>query len=253
MRDSGSIAKTIQSLEKRVEAGDYYEAQQTCKARYSRLVASQKYDEAIQLLESGACVQLKHGQVTCGTELGVLLIETFRKAEVPFDSTAVDRIINVYKEFPRVDISQIKATADNGSISEECVAARTRVEGCTTFLRAAIKWSIDSGGLERGAPVFHHMLANYIWTQSPVPEFSRASLYYIRGDCPEAFSQAVVDCMDKCYPCEVDLVVARAILQYLTLGYLKDANILWDKVKDAAPEKFPDSPLLHFVKFLLQT
>jgi hypothetical protein len=28
-------------------------------------------------------------QVTCGTELGVLLIETFRKAEIPFDSTAV--------------------------------------------------------------------------------------------------------------------------------------------------------------------
>ncbi|CAM6087150.1 unnamed protein product [Calypogeia fissa] len=253
MRDSSAVAKIIQSLERRVETGDYYEAQQTYKARYARLVSSHKYDDAMELLQSGACAQLKHGQVTCGTELGVLLIETFRKAEVPFGPTPVDRIIAIYKEYPRVDISKIKSTADSGNISEDCIAARTRVEECTTFLKAAIKWSIESGGPERGAPVLHHMLANYIWTQSPIPEFGKASLYYIRGNCPEAFSQAVVDCMDKCYSEEVDLVVARAILLYLTLGYLKDANMFLEKVKETSPEKLPDSPLLHFIKFLLKT
>ncbi|BBM98369.1 golgi to ER traffic protein 4 [Marchantia polymorpha subsp. ruderalis] len=254
MRDSSANSgKTLQRLEKSVEAGNYYEAQQTYKTVYARYMAGRKYDEAMELLQAGASVQLKHGQVTCGAELAVLLIETFGKASVPYTSTALDRIIAIYNEFPKVDVGQIKAVSEDGSISEETVEARTRVEGCSSFLKAAIKWSIESGGQSKGAPELHKMLAEYIWTQSPVPELGKASIHFLRGNCPEAFASAVVDCMSKCYQGEADLVVARAILQYCSLGNLRDANILWSKVKEACSDKLPDTPLLHFIKFLLQT
>lgn len=44
--------------------------------------------------------------------------------------------------------------------------------------------------------------------------------------------------------------------RYLALGNLRDANRLYDAVKRRLTdnsEQFPDSPLMHFVKFLLAT
>ncbi|KAL3685838.1 hypothetical protein R1sor_003860 [Riccia sorocarpa] len=254
MRDaSASLAKTLQKLEKSVEAGNYYEAQQTYKTVYARFMAGKKYDEAMELLQNGACVQLKHGQVTCGAELAVLLIETSGKAGVPYNSETLERIVAIYKEFPQVDGGPVRTGPEEGNISEETVEARTRVEGCASFLKAAIKWSIESGGHSKGAPELHKMLAEYIWTQSPFPELGKASVHFLRGNCPEAFASAVVDCMNKCYAGEADLVVARAVLQYCVLGNLRDANILFNRVRDTCGDKLPDRPLLHFIKFLLQT
>ncbi|KAL2623427.1 hypothetical protein R1flu_003632 [Riccia fluitans] len=254
MRDaSASVGKTLQKLEKSVEEGNYYEAQQTYKTVYARYMAGKSYDEAMELLQNGACVQLKHGQVTCGAELAVLLVETFGKAGVPYNNKTLEQITSIYKEFPKVDVGSVRSGPEDASISEETVEARTRVEGCSSFLKAAIKWSAESGGPSKGAPELHKMLAEFIWTQSPFPELGKASVHYLRGNCPEAFASAVVDCMSKCYPGEADLVVARAVLQYCALGNLRDANILFNRIRDTCSDNLPDSPLLHFIKFLLQT
>lgn len=43
---------------------------------------------------------------------------------------------------------------------------------------------------------------------------------------------------------------------YLSLGNLRDANRLWDSVKQTLSDNFqelPDTPLLQFIKFLLLT
>ncbi|KAG0623105.1 hypothetical protein M758_3G148600 [Ceratodon purpureus] len=177
-----------------------------------------------------------------------------------------DQIRAIFNAYPRAADSQQESEASNSGVesSEATVAARTRVEGCTSFLRAALKWSIETGGFSRGAPELHDMLGQYIWTESPAPvctpnqhqEMMKASQHFVRGNQPEAFAKVVVECMNKCYPSEADLVIARAVMLYLSLGNLRDANRLWDSVRQRlsdSSQDFPDSPLLHFVKFLLST
>lgn len=53
-----------------------------------------------------------------------------------------DQIRAIYDAFPRVTHSQDanEASHSGSETSEAAVAARTRVEGCTSFLRAALKY-----------------------------------------------------------------------------------------------------------------
>ncbi|XP_024388542.1 protein GET4 [Physcomitrium patens] len=259
---SSGTSKQLEKLEKRVHEGNYYEAQQMYKTIHSRYMHAKKYNEAIELLNSGAVAMLNHGEVTCGTELGVLLIQTFNVAKLPFDSSTLDQIRTIYNAYPRTAGTRQEKSSSNDTSnlgvesSEAAVIAKTRVEGCTSFLRSALKWSIETGGFPRGAPELHDMLGEYIWTESPHPETMKASQHFVRGNQPETFAKVVVECMDKCYPGEADLVVARAVLLYLSLGNLRDANRLWDSVRQRlsdSSQELPDTPLLHFIKFLLLT
>uniref|UniRef100_A9U5E5 Predicted protein n=1 Tax=Physcomitrium patens TaxID=3218 RepID=A9U5E5_PHYPA len=87
-------------------------------------------------------------------------------------------------------------------------------------------------------------------------EMMKASQHFVGGNQPETFAKVVVECMDKCYPGEADLVVARAVLLYLSLGNLRDVNRLWDSVRQRlsdSSQELPDTPLLHLIKFLLLT
>ncbi|CAI5971724.1 unnamed protein product [Closterium sp. NIES-65] len=139
-----------------------------CPPLHPPLYSSQfKYEDAMALLQSGACVQLEHGQVTSGGELALLLTDLLSSTETPCweDSLAhhsrphhllrpprpptssrlpalvpspsypsPERITAVYTSFPR-------STDPSGLLpgeSEE--AARLRVDGCKRFLRAALKY-----------------------------------------------------------------------------------------------------------------
>ncbi|KAJ7555699.1 hypothetical protein O6H91_05G051100 [Diphasiastrum complanatum] len=135
----GGTQRTLEKLEKSVQAGNYYEAQQMYKTVYARYMASQNYSAVLDLLQSGACIQLKHGQVTCGVELGLLLIEALHGARMSYEKDSLDQIKAIYKEFPRVQVHQVVELSEIQKTSEEYVAAKTRVEGCSAFLKAAIK------------------------------------------------------------------------------------------------------------------
>jgi len=84
-RDLPPPEKTIERLEAMVDGGNFYEAQQMYKSTSARYIAAQKYSEALDILESGALVQLKHGQVTCGGELAVLFVDTLVTGELPYN------------------------------------------------------------------------------------------------------------------------------------------------------------------------
>lgn len=100
-----------------------------------RYLHAKKYSDSINLLASGAIAMLNHGQVsirplnvqcprfnmlvssnlfilsyhlvsvllqvTCGTELGLLLIQTMNVAKVPFDNSAIGK----YHVFWLVEVS----------------------------------------------------------------------------------------------------------------------------------------------------
>ncbi|KAJ7298011.1 hypothetical protein O6H91_Y022100 [Diphasiastrum complanatum] len=60
--------------------------------------------------------------------------------------------------------------------------------------------------------------------------------------------------MSQCPSDQRDLVLARAIFQYLSLGNLRDANKIMDEVKHGmSSQDFEDLPLVRCLKFLLLT
>eukprot|EP00897_Mesotaenium_endlicherianum_P001692 jgi/Mesen1/1550/ME000134S00670 len=213
----------------------------------------------------GVCTHMV--QVNCGSELGLVLVEDLTSTGAPYGPEAIDRIRAVYESFPKetLDFSSRKrepvasGSGDSRARSDEeaRAAAVARVEGCSAFLKAALRWSTTAGGPKAGAPELHDMLVSYYWSQSPDRELATVSKHFLHGSSPEAFASALIDTMRECFPGEVDLVIVRAALQYLAVGNLGGANRLVDELKKrsqafAAPP-IPDTPLMHFLKFLLLT
>ncbi|KAL3506995.1 hypothetical protein ACH5RR_032377 [Cinchona calisaya] len=251
--------ENIDKLEKVVKEGNYYGAQQMYKSLSARYVAAERYSEALDILHSGACIQLENGQVTCGAELAVLFVDTLVKGKYPYDDDTLDRVRKIYKKFPRIPVPQHLDLTDDDDmqqLSEALAAGKVRVEACTSFLRAAIKWSVEFGGRRIGSPELHDMLAEYIYSESPEVDMVKVSFHFVRGKNTKKFASTLVNFMGKCYPCEDDLAIARATLMFLSLGNLRDANALVDEVKKQVLSKnldFPQSELIQFINYLLLT
>ncbi|KAK9154032.1 hypothetical protein Sjap_001512 [Stephania japonica] len=249
--------ETIEKLEKSVTDGNFYGAQQMYKSISSRYASAERHNEALDILQSGASVQLKHGQVTCGAELAVLFVETLTKGQFPCNKDTLDRVRTIYRQFPQIPVpQQLGVDDDMQKLSEALGAAKIRVEGCSSFLKAAIKWSAEFGGPRNGCPELHDMLAEYICSESPDLDIAKASIYFVRGNNPAKFASELVNFIEKCYPGEDDLAIVRAVLLYLSLGNMRDANYIMDEVRKQLESKdleLPDSDLIQFIKYLLRT
>ncbi|XP_071722819.1 protein GET4 [Rutidosis leptorrhynchoides] len=227
------------------------------KSSSVRYIMAQRFSDALDLLHSGACLQFKHNQVTCGAELAVLYVDTLTKAKIPYDDNSLDSLRKIYETIPQVPVPQhLGADDDVEKLAEALTAAKMRAESCSSFLKAAIKWSAESGAPRNGSPQLHSMLAQYLYSQSPELDLAKVSYHFVRGNDPEKFSSTLLDFMGKCYPGEDDLAIARAILMYLAMGNLRDANYLLDEVKkhmEANGLEFSESDLVEFVRYLLPT
>ncbi|KAL6952048.1 hypothetical protein U1Q18_022041 [Sarracenia purpurea var. burkii] len=251
--------ENVEKLANVVKEGNYYGAQQMYKSISARYISAQRYSEALDIIMSGACIQLEHGQVTCGAELAVLFVETLVKGKFPYDEDILDRVRKIYKAFPRIPVPQhldLGEDDDIQKLSEALGAAKIRVDGCSSFLKAAIKWSAEFGAHRNGSPELHDMLAEYLYSESPEVDMTRVSYHFVRGKHPRKFASTLVNFMGKCYPGEDDLAIARAILMYLSLGNLRDANYLMDELKKQVKGKeldFPNSDLIQLINYLLKT
>ncbi|KAL5653975.1 hypothetical protein ACJX0J_033294, partial [Zea mays] len=258
-RDLPPPEKTIERLESMVDGGNFYEAQQMYKSTSARYIAAQKYSEALDILQSGALVQLKHGQVTCGGELAVLFVDTLITGELPYSEQIFDRIRKMYEAFPRVTVPHFLGDDydDEGhQLSEAISAAKVRAESCSSFMKAAIRWSAEFGTSRNGSSELHVMLAEYIYSESPETDMTKVSSHFVRGNDPKKFASMLVNFMGKCYPGEDDTAIARGVLMYLSQGNLRDANLLMDEMNEqlkSANSEFPKTDLIQFIKYLLPT
>ncbi|GMI84856.1 Guided Entry of Tail-anchored proteins 4 [Hibiscus trionum] len=252
------VQENITKLEKAINEGNFYGAQQMYKSISARYLSAERYSEALDLLESGACLQLKHGQVTCGAELALLFVDALVKGKIPYGEDILDRVRKIYNVFPKVPLpSNVADDDDDGrELNEALGAAKTRLEGCSSFIRAAIKWSAEFGASRNGDPQLHVMLAEYIYSESTELNMAKVSYHFVRGNNPKKFASVLVNFMSKCYPGEDDLAIARAVLMYLSMGNLRDANYLMDELKRLVESQeldFPESDLIQFITFLLLT
>ncbi|XP_016537545.1 protein GET4 isoform X2 [Capsicum annuum] len=239
--------ENIEKLEKVVKQGNYYGAQQMFKSISARYVSSERYSEALDILKCGACLQLENGQ----DRVSGRMIGNARESE--------DHVRKIYEKFPRPSVPQNLDLTDDDDmqkLSEAIAAAKTRVECCSSFLKASIKWSAEFGAHRYGSPELHEMLADYMYSQSPEVDMVKVSFHFVRGRNLKKFASTIINFMGKCYPGEDDLAIARAILMYLSLGNLRDANKLMDEVEKEMQSKnldFPLSELMQFVNYLLLT
>ncbi|KAE8657610.1 Detected protein of unknown function [Hibiscus syriacus] len=90
------------------------------------------------------------------------------KGKIPCEEVILDRIRKIYKLFPQIPVASNLAVDDDvQQLTEAIGEAKTRLQGCSSFLKAAIKWSAEFGDQKNGDPQLHTMLAEYIYSESP--------------------------------------------------------------------------------------
>ncbi|KAI9098475.1 hypothetical protein K1719_025100 [Acacia pycnantha] len=247
----------IDRLEMLLKEGNHYRGQQMYKSISTRYVNAERFSEALDILEAGACLQLEEGQEICGAELALIFAETMEQAKVPYDEQSLERVKKIYSKFARGKLpSSLEDEDDMQKLTEAIGVAKIRVDGCCSFLKAAIRWSAVFGPDGHGSALLHLLLAEYAYSESPEPDMAKVTFHYVRGNDPHKLASALVNFMAKCYPGEDDLAIARAILRYLSSGNLKDAKILMENLKSEAEEadiELPQTDLMQFVSFLLPT
>ncbi|KAK0591753.1 hypothetical protein LWI29_007403 [Acer saccharum] len=177
--------ENIEKIEKVVNDGNSYGAQQMYKSMCARYVSAQRYSEALDLLQSGACLQLKKNQITCGAELAALFVDTLVKGKIPYNDESLGRVRKIYELFPQIPVKHDLGLDDDvQELAEALGAAKIRVECCSSFLKAALRWSVEFGAPRLGSPEIHVMLAEYLYSESPELDMARVSYHFVRGNNP---------------------------------------------------------------------
>jgi len=232
MAKTPGMNAVLERMRKTVEEGNFYEAQQLIKTLYFRYTTQNKVSEAKEILINGACTMLKANQSTCASELGQMLLKLYSDSHVKADTSAVESVTRIASLFP---------AGDQGKIS---------------LLKSALKWSVAEGAAannnnttKQGDPNLHAQLAKAYYEAD---EYPYAQKHYLKSNQPKEFGQMLIDWANEGYSSERDLYIARAVLMYLSLSNLRDANVIYQIFTNSLqPNQF--TPLLHYLKFLLLT
>lgn len=195
-----------------------YEAQQMYHMRYNRASSRARHEEAAATVEEGAAVMLRHGEDVAGGELARKMVESWRASGAEADEARVGAALRLLALF----------SAGGGA------------EHAAAFGREAVAWSAEHGPHPQGDPALHLALARLL-------PHDRAQRHWLRAARPDLHARQLARwCDEGGLEGERDLFVARAVLQYLALGNLADANAL---VRGSQPG---DTPLANFCRFLLR-
>lgn len=76
--------------------------------------------------QGGALLQLKKGQVNCGTELACMLLDAYTNDATPATEESVQRVLRVLSAFP--------------AEQKESEVEEPPIESCSKVATAAVKW-----------------------------------------------------------------------------------------------------------------
>jgi len=177
---------------------------------------------------------LEHEQLNAGTELGLTMLENWIAHQRPVADSSVALVAELQALF-----------------AEGAEAFKERLN----FLRAALKWSTRAeGGRPSGAPEVHVLLAR-AYREAGAASYGQAAEHFARAETPEELADLLLAWSACGYASERDLFVARSVLTLLAQQNLRDANATFAAFRarcDAAGASL-DTPLAHFLAFLLQT
>jgi len=98
-KGSDKIEKIITRLQERINEGQFYEAQQQTRVVAARYAKAANWNAAIDILYNVAQSLLKAGQGGSGGDLCVLLVETYKQAELKPDSANKSRLLTCLRLF----------------------------------------------------------------------------------------------------------------------------------------------------------
>jgi len=216
-------------LDSLVASGDQgaYEALQLYKSRSQRSKTKDNVLGAINVASHGSKVLLSKGYVNAGAELANVVVDMINEVGMEINPQVRGMIFEIDNEFPPGNPFRIE------------------------FLKACVKSSIANGQRELGDATIHLRLANCLWEIKD----KNAVYHFVLSEEPEAFAQKIdqtygsTETLDK-----RDQTVAMAVLHFLALENLRDANELFRFFKKSQKSKgLPtDSDLLTFCDYLLQ-
>lgn len=93
------IEKIIARLQQRISEGQFYEAQQQTRVVAARYTKASNWGAAIDILYNVAQSLLKAGQGGSGGDLCVLLVETYKQAELKPDSATKGKLLTCLRLF----------------------------------------------------------------------------------------------------------------------------------------------------------
>ncbi len=218
-------------LRKRIAAAEgsknFYLAQQLYMSLYNRTKESDR-PAALQALTDGAMALLKLGQGCEGGALATAFVEAKREGKDRPTKDDVAKIQQVFSLFPE----------------------RSRKER-VDFMNAAIGWTAALGECPHGDTKLHTDLARFLDAKR---DYAEAHMHYVRGARPMDHARCLMAWVNKGYPSERGLFVVRAVLEYLCVQNLRDANTFFEacaKAFDEDEAKRP--PEMNFSEFLLRT
>jgi golgi to ER traffic protein 4 len=96
---SDKIDKIIARLQARIGEGQFYEAQQQTRVVAARYTKAKNWTAAIDILSSVAQSLLQAGQGGSGGDLAVLLVDTYKAAELAPDATSKGCLLTCLRLF----------------------------------------------------------------------------------------------------------------------------------------------------------
>eukprot|EP00798_Chlamydomonas_sp_ICE-L_P027490 gene27490-4796_t len=256
-------------MEKHVASGNYYEAQQMLKTIYHRHRSRKHFQESYEILKGGAVMQLEKRQVTCGVELGLLMMEAYSKDKVSVSSESMSLIKAIIASFPTPLIVAGEGAAAAAAVggpsggggasvsSQESIA----LDELSRLVGAATKWALKQGCNEDARSPhdsfgnLHDSFGKYIWDTFGWKGLGRASKHFARGSNTNHYATALKECC-KLAPTESGLLICRAVLQVLAMSRTKASTDYQIDYAQALLIGFGgaqplDEPLAHFCDMYL--
>jgi len=194
---------------------------------YFRYSGQGKYELLEGMLYDGAITFFRHDQLTSAIDLAKLYVETLTKAGGDPTEDNFQRVCRLYLLIPPDNVDK------------------------TNYLSASLKWSSADGGV--GDPRLHQHLAYGLWAEK---EYGQSNQHFLHSRDGEGCGQMLAEYhTKKGLAGEVDLFIARAVLQFLCLKKHVPAATAFHsyttthpKIRTGPPYTLP---LLNFLWLLL--
>jgi len=188
-------------------------------------VGQKKYNDAIDLMQSGISELLKHEQINSATELANLLFDGFRSASAPVNQENLDIIKNLASLYPHHKDNRAKVS----------------------FMKSALKWVID----QKNKDAEQQLLNTFGKLLLNGKDYGRSYQYLIKTENIDDLVMLLVEWTQQSLPTERDLFVTRAVLNLASQGKVKNADDVLHKFLE---HYYPlQTPLINFLRLLLLT
>ena len=236
---SGGVDSVLRKLRDSVVDEDLYTALQVYKALFIRFAKQGDVAPATELAAKGSCLLLRRGLTRAATDLALELVTLFTESHTKANEDKTVHLLTIARAYP----THPTAPPSNGAVDDTCN------EDAQRFLSSAINWSKQEGSYPRGDPRLNYEAAcAYRRTGD---DYNACTRYLFAEECEEYAGYLHTLATTKGYRGELDLFVARAVLQLLACENVRDGIQVKVHFLKLCRGTL-DTPLINFIELLLE-